>query len=223
MKRGWEVWERDERVIKHRDLVDRLLPDGPGCVRQACHRTRVDVSCSLKRQQSSRVVIVGAGSKWALLTMPRPCHGKPLTCCDPSHCLLFRATQQHGPRSEEITQRAISCSSEVDKTRDECQSKTRPYGAQNPGSICCEKPFYAAIIQVSEQTRRISTCAKTSSGCVLTYYLAALFFQQGWTFLGPAHLLAVSGCRATLSVWLVGFYPGDDGWRRSAGRGAETQ
>lgn len=39
----------------------------------------------------------------------------------------------------------------------------------------------------------------------------------------PAQLIYSSPDRATLSVRLVGFGTGDDVWRRSAGRSAETQ
>lgn len=47
----------EARVIKDRGLVDRLLPSEADVVSEPSSKNSVDVSCSLKRQLGSCVVI----------------------------------------------------------------------------------------------------------------------------------------------------------------------
>lgn len=98
----------------------------------------------------------------------------------------IRLIQQYSTRSKEVTWHAISRLSKVDKTGINVVGKhnhmeLKPSSLMHAPNICCEA-FYVVIIQVSEETSRISTCAKNPIGCVLTYFVMVLFLQQSCHF-----------------------------------------
>lgn len=119
----------------------------------------------------------------------------------------FRLIQQYSSRNKEITWHAISRLSKVDKTGINVVGKhnhmeLKPSSLMHAPNICCET-FYAVIIQVSEETSRISTCAQNPIGCVLTYFVMVLFLQQGCRFAETfLYHLAISALLHTISHFL---------------------
>lgn len=131
----WQVVARWARLVSDRSAREQVLT----CL------------VLLKTRPSSRDAVIGA--KWASFFLW--CHGcvtgKILTCCDVSHCPLFRPIQRYSTQSEEKkTWHATSWLSEVDKSgindtgKHDHTELTRSHVMQTQ-NICCEVFYFCNI------------------------------------------------------------------------------